>query len=81
MAIEINNQPHRYRVRFWMGSSYRTVECLAWAFSAEDAEYQVRLHYKSSSEFHGVQYVGPDNPACTCSPGTCYCGASPPREG
>jgi hypothetical protein len=75
VALEINKPPSKYRVRFMIGHDYRTIGCIAWAFSAEDAKFQVETHYKSASAFHGVIYVGPVNPECLCL-GTCFCGAS-----
>lgn len=78
MALE-SKEPSKYIVRFYMDSAYREIECFAWAFSAEDAKYQVELNYGKSSGFRGVTYVGPVNPSCKCG-NKCFCGASPPRE-
>ncbi len=71
----IGKEPNQYIVRVWMESG-GTGEFRPWAFSAEDAKFQVDHELAKCTPRRGyVNYVGPVNPKCECGSNQCYCGA------
>lgn len=70
--MEAEKRPARYIVRVWSDQS-GTVEFRPWAYSADDAVFQVEGELKKSSVRSWINYVGPVNPDCKC-PNECRCG-------
>ncbi len=70
-----NNPANQYIVRVWKDgqSCPGTIEFHPWAFSAEDARFQVETEMKRGSVSFYVTYVGPVNAACKCA-NQCHCG-------
>ncbi len=70
--MEAEKRPGRYLVRtIYMNSGPPTNRFL-WAYSAEDAKFQVELAM-GSPRFEQVVYIGPVNPDCKCL-NECRCG-------
>lgn len=72
--------PNMYLVRVDHGyrSHPHNIEARkVWAFSSEDAVFQVKTDLGQHSESR-VQYVGPVNPNCQCAGGLerCVCGVA-----
>lgn len=70
--MESEKRPARYIVRVW-SEQRGTVEFRPWAYSAEDAEFQIESELKKSSIRSCINYVGPVNPDCKCM-NECRCG-------
>lgn len=71
----IGKEPNQYIVRVWMDVN-GTTEWRPWAFSAEDARFQVDQELSKSFPKRGsVTYIGPVNPNCKCL-NECRCGVA-----
>jgi hypothetical protein len=68
------NPAKQYVVGVWYYRDATRREYRPWAFSAQDAKFQVEEELKKTTPIPGyVSYVGPFNPDCKCS-NECRCG-------